>query len=111
MIAPGLRERDLLRALHAQLNALPGAHVDRVNVALVRGPGRTFRSAPVGFPDLIGAAGGRPLAVEVKSATGRQRPEQAAWQRRWESAGGIYLLARDVRATVAAVLSLLQAVP
>ncbi len=103
-----LRERDLLRVLHARLNALPGVHLDRVNVAMVRGPVRTFRSAPVGFPDLIGAAAGRALAVEAKSAAGRQRPEQAAWQRKWEAAGGVYVLARDPDSTIAAVQGLLS---
>jgi hypothetical protein len=101
-------ERDVLRAIVAQVNALPRVHLDRVSVALVtRGP-RSFRSAPVGFPDLIGCAAGRALAIEVKSATGRQRPEQRAWQKRWESAGGIYLLARDVDVTVAEVKILIS---
>lgn len=100
---PAIRESDLLRVLHARLNALPCVHVDRINVALARGPSRTFRTAPRGFPDLIGSVRGRALAIEVKSPTGRQRPEQRDWQLRWEFCGGLYLLARDVDATIARV--------
>jgi hypothetical protein len=100
------RERDLLRVIHARLNSLPGVHLDRVNVALARGATRAFRTAPPGFPDLIGCANGRALAIEVKSATGRQRPDQRQWQSRWEQCGGIYILARDIDATIARVKSL-----
>lgn len=103
-----LRESDIQRALLAQLNALPRVHVDRINVALARGPSRTFRTAPIGFPDLIGCAAGHPLAIECKSATGRQRPEQRRWQQRFEAAGGIYIIARDVAETVARVRELLR---
>lgn len=105
---PRPRESDIQRALLAQLNALPGVHIDRVNVAVARGPSRVFRTAPPGFPDLIGCAAGHPLAIECKSATGRQRPEQIAWQQRFESAGGTYILARDVAETVARVRELLR---
>lgn len=37
------------------------------------------------------------LAIECKSTTGRQSPEQQQFQREVEAAGGIYLLCRDVR--------------
>ena len=78
------------------------------------GSGR-YRPAPkssVGSPDIIGIAtapcdneGGfprcgfphpLPLAVEVKSAKGLQSPAQREFQRKWEAAGGIYLIARSV---------------
>lgn len=36
------------------------------------------------------------LAIEVKSAVGRQRPEQIAFQRMVEEYGGVYILARSV---------------
>lgn len=105
---PRLRESDIQRALLAQLNAIPRVHLDRVNVALARGPSRTFRTAPIGFPDLIGAAAGRAIAIECKSATGRQRPEQRRWQQRFEAAGGVYIIGRDVAETVARVRELLR---
>ena len=61
------------------------------------------KSATPGLPDIIGivAVGGEwkqalPLAVEVKSATGRQSPAQREFQAKWEHAGGVYLLVRSV---------------
>lgn len=37
-----------------------------------------------------------PIAVECKSACGRQSPAQREFQRKWEAAGGLYVLARSV---------------
>ena len=70
------------------------------------GSGR-YRPAPkssVGSADIIGIAPemrelryrARPLAVEVKSAKGKQSPAQRAFQQKWEAAGGLYLLVRSV---------------
>lgn len=36
------------------------------------------------------------LEIEVKSAVGRQRPEQANYQKMIEKFGGVYILARSV---------------
>ena len=36
------------------------------------------------------------FSIEVKTATGRQRPEQKQWQSAIEAAGGCYILARSV---------------
>lgn len=61
------------------------------------GSGR-YRPAPkdsVGSPDIIGIApdfAGIALAVECKSARGKQSPAQREFQRKWEKAGGVYLL-------------------
>lgn len=72
-----------------------------------------FRPAPSrGIADIIGIAprtmehlvhGIRfemetdtPLAVECKSSVGRQSPAQREFQRKWEDAGGVYLLCRSV---------------
>ena len=74
----------------------------RINVGKFRplhgDQSRVIQSAPNGTPDLLGVLGpdGRALAIEVKAATGRQRPEQVAFQRAWEARGGIYILARSV---------------
>lgn len=46
--------------------------------------------------DFLGKSRGRALAIEVKRATGRQSPEQAAFQKAWEARGGLYILARSV---------------
>lgn len=37
-----------------------------------------------------------PIAAEFKSALGRQRPEQKAWQAAWEAIGGTYVLVRGL---------------
>ena len=89
-------EAVIQRVLLARMNALPGVHLDRINVTVARTPGRFIRSAPDGFPDAIGCARGRALAVEFKSSTGVQSPSQRSWQARWEAAGGLYILARDI---------------
>ena len=74
----------------------------RINVGKFRplhGPeDRVIQSAPNGTPDLLGVLGpdGRALAIEVKDAKGRQRPEQIAFQKAWEARGGLYILARSV---------------
>ena len=49
-----------------------------------------------GQADIIGCYHGRFVAIEVKTATGRQRPEQRDWQGAIEAAGGVYILARSV---------------
>lgn len=52
--------------------------------------------APPGAADVCGIIpGGRALQVECKSATGRLRPEQAAWRDMVQSQGGLWLLVRD----------------
>jgi hypothetical protein len=61
------------------------------------------KSATPGLPDIIGIVTVRgdglqalPFACEVKSAKGRQSPAQVEFQRKWEAAGGIYIVARSV---------------
>jgi hypothetical protein len=48
-----------------------------------------------GSGDIIGATGGRPLAVEVKTLTGRQADQQKKFEIAWRKVGGIYILARS----------------
>jgi len=67
-----------------------------------------WRPAPkssIGSADIIGIASkitgwplslALPLAVEVKSATGRQSPAQREFQQKWEAAGGVYVLCKSV---------------
>jgi hypothetical protein len=62
---------------------------------------RVIRFGLVGSADLLGILrGGRFLAVEVKTAKGRQSEAQRNFQRMIESMGGIYVLARDVQTVV-----------
>jgi len=67
-----------------------------------------FRKADpqtVGMPDIIAVINGRFIGIEVKSATGKQEPEQVEWQAKLERAGGQYILARSWE-DVAAALNL-----
>lgn len=49
-----------------------------------------------GVADILGIFDGKPLAIEVKSKTGRLTPEQAAFLARWKSMGGIGIVARSI---------------
>lgn len=55
---------------------------------------RPIRFGLEGSGDIMGAYDGRPVAVEMKSATGRQREMQRYFEQAWTKAGGIYVLAR-----------------
>jgi hypothetical protein len=57
-----------------------------------------MRAADInGVADIIGALpGGRFLAVECKSARGRQTLAQRAFQEAVEKRGGLYVLARSI---------------
>jgi hypothetical protein len=49
-----------------------------------------------GGADLIGIYRGRFVAVEIKSATGRQSPEQKRFEQLVERKGGVYVVLRSV---------------
>ena len=48
-----------------------------------------------GSGDVLGAIQSAPVAVEVKTAEGKQRKAQELFERAWTKAGGIYVLARS----------------
>ena len=48
-----------------------------------------------GSGDIMGASDGTPVAVELKTVSGRQRVTQGNFQTAWEKAGGIYVVARS----------------
>ena len=59
--------------------------------------GHFMELAPAGAADLTGIYDdGRRVEIEVKSASGAQRPEQRAWESMIRSRGGVYILARSV---------------
>lgn len=62
--------------------------------------GRVIRGNPNGTADILGVIHGRPVAIEVKTRTGKQRPSQAHWQAAWEAAGGLYVVVRSVQEAV-----------
>lgn len=70
----------------------------RVSVAAlpVHG-GKASRANPLaGHPDIACIVGGKYIAIEVKTATGRMSEKQIAWQIRLIAAGGLHIIARNV---------------
>ena len=65
--------------------------------------GRLVQYGTPGQADIMAIRAGRLLAIEVKTATGRQSAAQLAWQRALEAAGGVYVVARSVDDAVAAL--------
>lgn len=49
-----------------------------------------------GVADILGIGPAAPIAFEVKSKSGQQRPSQVEFQRRWERAGGRYYIVRSI---------------
>lgn len=56
---------------------------------------RPVRFGLEGSGDIIGVTRGRPLAVETKTESGKQREAQIIFERAWVKCGGIYVLARS----------------
>lgn len=94
------RESPLLRAIHTAVGSLPTARVWRVNTGVAVPIGlccprcRAKGAVRFGLPgqaDLMGilAPSGRMLSIEVKSDTGRMRPEQEAWAAMVTRFGGV----------------------
>lgn len=84
---------------------IPHTHV-RNTGRIVGGGNRPIRFmhdplAVKGVADIIACWKGRAIAIEVKSATGRVRPEQIQWLRDWEKNGGLAMVARSVGAVEA----------
>lgn len=76
-----------------------GAYAFRVNNGAVYDPSRKcFRrmSGTPGVADIIGIYGGNFLAVECKTAKGRQSDDQKAFEKAVKNKGGVYILARNL---------------
>lgn len=55
-----------------------------------------------GSPDIMGMTkSGRFLGIEVKDATGTQKPAQIEFQQNCEATGGLYILARSLDDVIA----------
>jgi len=71
---------------------------ERMNSGAARVGKRFIRFGFTGCPDVLGQLrDGRLLGVEVKSPTGKLRPEQAIFLERINAAGGLGFMARDCR--------------
>lgn len=91
----GKRETDAMRLIMIRVSEM-GHRCWRNN----RGLFYTREGVPVicglanGSGDLIGIVNGRFLSVEVKSASGRLRPEQRQWMEMVNNMGGIGICAK-----------------
>ena len=74
-----VKETDLTRTILDAARTF-GWSVTHFRPALTRHGWRTPLEGDAGFPDLVLARQGRVLAVELKSATGRLRPNQEFWR-------------------------------
>ncbi len=93
-----LSESAILKVCLAYLH-VRGIECWRANVGSMTIPGTTrfVRFGKKGMPDIQGYMDdGRALFVEVKSATGRLRPEQVAFLERAERCGCVVVVARSV---------------
>jgi hypothetical protein len=100
-------ESDLQRAILARISIIPGCFFWRQNVGAAQLGNRYVAFGIRGQADISGLIEphGRRVEIEVKSATGRQSADQAEFQKRIESNGGLYILARTVDEAVDAVLA------
>ena len=71
---------------------------ERINSGAAKVGNRFIRFGFKGCPDVLGQLrDGRLLGVEVKSPTGKLRPEQSVFLERIRGAGGVAFMARDLR--------------
>jgi len=76
----------------------------RQNAGRVRSDrGAWVSLGPTGISDVVGVVHGMPVFVEVKTATGKQRTGQKAFQVAVERAGGFYIVARSAEEALAGV--------
>lgn len=94
-----LGTRSDLRLFRNQVGQLPDPRTGRpVQFGLARGSADLigWRTITV-TPDMVGQQLAVFTSIEVKTPTGRIRPEQHAWQRTVSTAGGIAGIARSVQ--------------
>jgi hypothetical protein len=100
----GMTEHELVQSILLEFGSRPTLRLWRHNVgaATYRGKdgarGGLVRFGQAGQADIMGliAPSGRFLAVECKTATGRQSDAQRNWQAMVERFGGLYILARSI---------------
>lgn len=98
-----MTEAELQAEILLAVGSRPDCRIWRNNTGVGRtlSGQRVIRFGLVGSADLLGILrGGRFLAVEVKTAKGRQSESQRNFQRMIEAMGGVYVLARDVQTVV-----------
>lgn len=98
-----MSEAETQAAILAHFQGHPRVALWRTNTGAVKIEGRYLRFGLKGQSDLQGiiAPEGRALFVEVKSATGKLRPEQEVFRRLVEKHGALWILARSLDDVVA----------
>jgi hypothetical protein len=94
-----LTETPVLSAVLVAVSALQEACIWRNNTGKLPDRfGRWVSFGLIGSADIIGAVGGRPVAIETKRPRGgRFSDEQIRFASAWRRAGGLYLPARSVQ--------------
>jgi hypothetical protein len=101
-----MSETILMQSILLALGCRPDCRVWRQNTGRLPDPrtGRWISFGLKGSADILGILrGGRFLAIETKTPTGRLRPEQVAFRDMVTSLGGLYVVARSVEDAVLAV--------
>ena len=95
----GAAENAVTKAVRAAC-VLRGAMVVRVQAGSHMVGKHFVRGAEAGTADLIGCYRGRAIALEVKTAKGKQQESQIEWANLWDIAGGWYCLVRSASETL-----------
>ena len=92
-----MTEKQVQNAILREFGTRPDLRLWRQNTGAARVGRRFVRFGVPGQADLTGILpGGRRVEIEVKSPTGRQTPDQRAFQALIERFDGLYVLARSV---------------
>lgn len=92
-------EAEIQREILVAFGARSDLRIWRANTGKAFNPsGRLVTFGVPGQPDIMGLRlpHGQLIGIEVKSATGKQRADQASFQAMMERFGGLYILARSV---------------
>ncbi len=103
-----MTEAAILSEVLVAVTALPETVAWRSNSGtfLTLDGARYVRANVRGIGDVTGCRRGRAFVIETKTLRGAQRKTQENFQRRWEAAGGAYIIARSGPAAAQAVEAL-----
>lgn len=93
-----MKEHEIMQGILISIGSLPDVRIWRNNTGSIKTQdGRFITFGLKGSADMLGILkGGKFLAIEVKTATGRQSEQQKSFQKMIEAFGGVYILARSV---------------
>ena len=101
-----MKEREILKVILDWLSWQKDIWHMRMNTGAVKIDKRFIRFNKPGCPDILVMSRGRMLALEVKTAKGKQSDLQTAWAKEWEAHGGMYRVVRCLDDAARAVDSL-----